>query len=221
VDVSRLFHISGYSLGSVTSLESQCGQRESVVCGCAALLALSFGNTAQQLDTHWRLCAACCRIRHAELGETRCVRDGCRPPPRGSYPSRIGHSFFCLFSFFFFFFFFSVDHFLRCMFIHAARGAYHPTSAGRAQPRHSCRTSMQARATQVRPVGDPPPPPPARPGAIHLPPAACGVGRSPPRRPPRTRTARRRLGLRTLGVPGAASGQSPGSPIDAFLSARY
>jgi len=64
-------------------------------------------------------------------------------------------SFFFLF---FLFFLFSLYHFLRCMFIHAARGAYHPTAAGRAQLRHPFRTCTSARAPRVRPAGDAPPP---------------------------------------------------------------
>jgi len=95
---------------------------------------------------------------------------------------------------FFVFFIFSVYHFLRCMFIHAARGAYHPTAAGREKPRYPFRAYTQARATRVRPVGDPPsptagtarchPPTAGRPWGGPDPPASAAPHphrRSPPR----------------------------------------
>jgi len=107
------------------------------------------------------------------------------------------------------------------MFIHAARGAYHPTAAGRAQLRHRFRTYTQARATRVCSVGDAPPP---TAGSARCHPPAVGRpwgGPEPPRLPPRTRPAGRRLGLPTLAVPVPVSGQSQESPIDVYLSARY
>jgi len=81
-----------------------------------------------------------------------------RAAPASSSRPRLGHSFDCFLYCSFFPVLFSVYRFLRCMFIHAARGASHPTAAGRAKSRHPVRTYTQARATRVLPVGDAPRP---------------------------------------------------------------